>query len=60
MSRKAILAPRGFPWRAVFAGAATITVCMVVALGAIGATSTGGAFVVSGLIGIGVFAANLG
>jgi len=60
MSGNVILAPRGFPWRAVFVGAATIALCMIVALGLIGATSTGGAFVVSGLIGIGAFAANLG
>lgn len=60
MTGRIVLAPRGFPWRSLLAGAAAIGLCMTVAMGVVGAASAGGALVVSALIGIGVFAATLG
>lgn len=61
MKTKAIiLAPYGFPWRAAFIGVMVLQAAMAVGLFLFGATTVGGTFVVSAIIGIAAFAAALG
>ena len=60
MSGGIVLAPRGFPWRAIFVGLAVFALCMGAAFAVWGVAAGGGAMVVSGLLAIAAFAASLG
>ncbi|MCA1907571.1 MAG: hypothetical protein LDL39_04335 [Magnetospirillum sp.] len=54
------LVPKGFPWRSLLIGFAVVALLMGIGTMLFPKASTGGIFVVSALLGIGVFSASLG
>lgn len=54
------LVPKGFPWRSALIGVVVVALLMGIGTMLFPKASMGGIFVVSALLGIGVFSASLG
>lgn len=55
-----VLVPHGLPWRSIAAGVLTTVISAAIILNVVDMHSSGGAWLVSTLVGLGVFSATLG